>query len=109
MRIRHLVALDNVDAAGFVIDPLLARHGLVVGGRIAELAGLIEAATHLNLDSPEHRLDECLVAEQLAEGAPLLWDGDHFRLAGVRSAAFRRLGPVDLDARRAAWQQKVKF
>jgi hypothetical protein len=30
MRIRHLVAADNVDAQGYVIDPLLVRHGIVL-------------------------------------------------------------------------------
>jgi len=109
MRIRHLVAIDNVDAAGFVLDPLLARHGLMVGGRIAALAGPIEPATHLNLDFPAHRLDECLVVEWLAEGAPLLWEGDQFRVAGVRASACRRLGPIDVDARRVAWQQKLRM
>jgi len=109
MRIRHLVAADNVDADGFVIDPLLARHGLVVGGRISALAGPIEPATHLNLDFPAHRLDTCLVVERLAEGATVLWDGDQFRVAGVRASAYGRLGSIDLDARRASWQQAVGF
>lgn len=108
MRIRHLVSADNLDAEGFVVDPLLVRHGLVVGGAIADLAGAIEPLTHLNLDFADHRLDECLVAERLAIAMPLLWDGDRFRVAGVRPAAYARLGPVDVDARRAAWQRAVR-
>jgi hypothetical protein len=107
MRIRHLVALDNIDD-GFVIDPLLARHGLVVGGRVAGLAGPIDPPTHLNLDFPAHRLDMCVVVERLAEGAPVLWDGDQFRTACVRASAYCRLGPIDLDGRRASWQRNLK-
>jgi hypothetical protein len=107
MRIRHIVSADNVDASGFVGDPLLARHGLVIGGRVADLAGAVEPLTHLNLDFPDHRLDECLVAERLEIGAPLLWNGDRFRTARVRPAAYARLGPVDLGARRAMWQRAV--
>ena len=68
MRIRHLVAADNVDAQGYVIDPLLVRHGIVLGGRIADLAGLIDPQTHLNRDFPDHQLEECLVAERLERG-----------------------------------------
>ncbi len=64
MRIRHLVSADNVDGDGFVIEPLLVRHGLVVAGRVAELAGAIDPQTHLNLDFPDHGLDDCLIAEQ---------------------------------------------
>lgn len=105
MRIRHLVAADNVDAEGFVIDPTQVRHGIVVAGTIAELAGQIEPATHLNLDFALHRLDECLVAERLERGAALLWSDQQFRHADVRRAAFSHCGPVNVDARRAAWQR----
>jgi hypothetical protein len=105
MRIRHLVAIDNVDSQGFVLDPLLVRHGIVLGGQIADLAGLIDSRTHLNLDFPDHWLDECLVAERLERGARLLREGDRFRAALVRASAYASLGPVDVDQRRAAWQR----
>ena len=105
MRIRHLVAAANVDAEGFVIDPTQARHGIVVAGAIADLAGWIEPETHLNLDFTLHRLDECLVAERLERGAALLWDDQRFRCAAVRPAAYARLGAVNIDRRRAAWQR----
>jgi hypothetical protein len=107
MRIRHIVAIDNVDAHGFVIDPLLARHGIVLAGQIGDLAGQIDSQTHLNRDFPEHRLDECLVAERLERGAVLLRDGDRFRMALVRPGAHTSLGPVDVDRRRADWQRAI--
>ena len=107
MRIRHLVAADNVDAQGYVIDPLLVRHAIVLAGQIGDLAGPIDPQTHLNRDFPEHQLDECLVAEQLERGAALLRDGDRFRMAQVRAGADASLGPVDLDRRRADWQRAV--
>jgi len=107
MRIRHLVAADNVDAQGYVIDPLLVRHGIVLGAQIADLAGPIDPQTHLNRDFLEHRLEECLVAERLDRGAALLRDGDRFRIAMVRTAAYISLGPVDVDRRRADWQRAV--
>src|SRR4051812_11546542 len=107
MRIRHIVAMGNVDAQGYVIDPLLVRHGIVLVGQIGDLAGPIDPQTHLNRDFPEHRLEECLVAEWLECGAALLRDGDRFRVALVRPSAYTSLGPVDVDRRRADWQRAV--
>jgi hypothetical protein len=109
MRIRHLVAADNVDEQGYVIDPLLVRHGIVLAGQIADLAGLVDPQTHLNHDFAEHRLDECLIAERLERGAALLRDGERFRVAIVRPGAYAQLGPVDVDGRRADWQRAVNI
>ena len=107
MRIRHIVAADNVDLQGYVIDPLLVRHGIVLAGQVGDLAGPIDPQTHLNHDFPDHQLDECLVAERLDLGAALLREGDRFRAARIRSSAYAWLGPVDVGARRAAWQRAV--
>jgi hypothetical protein len=107
MRIRHIVEIENVDSQGYVIDPLLVRHGIVLAGEIGDLAGPIDPQTHLNRDFVEHRLEECLVAEQLERGATLLRDGDRFRIALVRTSAYMSLGSVDVDRRRADWQRTV--
>ena len=107
MRIRHIVAMDNVDAHGYVIDPLLVRHGIVLAGQIGDLAGPVDPQTHLNRDFLDHRLEECLVAERLERGAALLREGDRFLMALVRSSAYESLGPVDVDGRRASWQRAV--
>jgi len=107
MRIRHIVAIDNVDAQGYVIDPLLVRHGIVLAGQIGDMAGPIDPQTHLNRDFVEHRLEECLVAERLERGAAMLRDGDRFRMALVRIGAYGSLGSVDVDRRRADWQRTV--
>ncbi|HEX9369438.1 MAG TPA: hypothetical protein VF897_00455 [Roseiflexaceae bacterium] len=105
MRIRHLVAVDNLDSEGFIAEPRSVRHGIVAGGRVADLAGPIDPLMHLNLDFPAHRLDDCLVAERLEVGAPILWDGERFRVARAHPSAYAHLGAVDLDRRRAAWQR----
>jgi hypothetical protein len=105
MRIRHIAAADNVDAQGYVIDPLLVRHGIVLAGQIGDLAGPIDPLTHLNRDFFEHRLDECLVTERLERGAAVLRDGDRFRIALVLPEAYASLGPIDRDRRRADWQR----
>ena len=95
MRIRHLVAADNVDEQGYIVDPLLVRHGIVLAGQIADLAGPIDPLTHLNLEFPDHQLDQCLVAERLERGAALLWDRDRFRLALLRPERVAGLVLVD--------------
>jgi hypothetical protein len=107
MRIRHLISADNVDVDGFVINALLARHGLVVAGRVAQLAGPIDPRTHLNQDFPEHGLDDCLVAERLQVGAPLLWAGERLSMARARPSAYTALGPVDQGGQRAAWHRAI--
>jgi hypothetical protein len=107
MRIRHITSVDNLDAEGWLVDPLRAIHGIVVGGQIADMSGPIDPLTHLNLDFPGHRLGACLVAERLERGAALCWDGDGFALAEARALAYKRLGKVDESARRAAMQRLV--
>lgn len=103
MRIRHLVERGNVDARGWVRNPLEIRHGVIVGGRIGALAGPIDPLTHLNLDFPYHRADICVVADELREGAAICIAADGFQVARVPPSAYARLGPVDIAQRRAAW------
>lgn len=104
MRIRHLIAAADVDAQGRILAPERARHGIVVGGRIASLAGQIDPLTHLNLDFTEHRLDSCLIAEMLEVGAPILADEDGWIIAYPLYSAFAHLGTVDVGMRRTVWQ-----
>jgi hypothetical protein len=102
MRVRHLVARANVDD-GLIVDATAVRHGLIVGRRVAGLAGPIDPLTHLNLDFVEHRLDGAIVVAALEVGAEAGLDGDGFEVALPARSAFGRLGPVDLGARRSAW------
>lgn len=104
MRIRHIIAQTDVDDAGWITAPERARHGIIVGGHIAELAGEIDPRTHLNLDFAEHRLENCLVAATLDIGAVLLADDEGWLLAVTPPSAFAHLGAVDVGARRVAWQ-----
>jgi hypothetical protein len=108
MRIRHLVAASNVDADGWIIDPCAVRHGILIAGRIGELAGKIDPQTHLNLAYSEHRLAACTVVASLAPGAPVLRNGDHFQLAYPRPAAFVNRGTVAVGGQRAAWHRMMQ-
>src|SRR5689334_17427132 len=102
MLIRHLTAADNVDASGSLIDTLAVRHGVVVGGRVAALAGVVDPLTHLNLDFDEHDLERCAVAERLEVGAAVQTTEAGLRFVTAAAETYRHLGGVDVQARRLA-------
>ncbi|HLH73625.1 MAG TPA: hypothetical protein VKX96_10105 [Chloroflexota bacterium] len=103
MIIRHVVARENVDASGRLVDPERVRHGVIVAGRIVDLSGEVDPCTHLNLDYPEHRLAGCVVAERLERGAAIVFAAGGLRFAYPRPDQFRHLGRVDMGARRTEW------
>jgi hypothetical protein len=105
MRVRHLTPAGNVRADGSLIDPSLVRHGLLVGGRVAALAGPVDPLTHLNGDFEAHGLDACVVVDELAVGAAARFGPDGFLLAWAADEAYRPLGRVDTAARLAAWRR----
>ena len=104
MRIRHVTAADNVDQAGYLIDPRAVAHGVIVAGRMAALAGPIDPLTHLNQDFPDHGLEQCVVAERLEVGAAVRFGRDGLLVASAAPSAYRPLGRVDLDERLSAWR-----
>src|SRR4029079_11839250 len=95
------------DSDGWLVDPRAVRHGLVVAGRVAELAGLVEPLTHLNSDFEEHDLDRCLVVERLEVGAEILHSPDGHVFAAAPDSAYEPFGPVNLTERRVAWQAAI--
>jgi hypothetical protein len=103
MTVRHLVARENVDRHGIVVDAARVRHGAVRAGRVYALAGEVDPATHLNLDFPDHRLEGVVVVEDLSPGAGVVASEDGFGLARVDRSAFAHRGRVDVGARRVAW------
>ena len=104
MTVRHITSLDNVDGEGYLIDPLACRHGTIASGAIDALAGLVDPLTHLNRDFPEHQLDECVVAQQLAVGSAVTREpAGAFRRAVPRRTAMEARGRVDQGARRVEW------
>jgi hypothetical protein len=109
MTVRHITSLDNVDDEGYLIDPLACRHGTISAGAIDALAGLVDPLTHLNRDFPEHQLDECVVAEQLAVGSSVTREPfGNFRRAVPRVTAMESRGKVDQGARRVAWLTRLR-
>jgi hypothetical protein len=102
--VRHLTAAANVAPDGSLVDPRAVRHGLIVGGRVAALAGPVDPLTHLNADFEEHGLDLVVVVEALEVGAPALFTEDGLRIAFAVDEAYRPLGRVDVGARLRAWR-----
>jgi hypothetical protein len=104
VKVRHLTAAENVAEDGSLIDPTLVRHGLIVAGRVAALAGPVDALTHLNADFDEHGLEQCAVVERLEVGAAACFSEDGLRLAWADDAAYGPLGRVDVQARIREWR-----
>ena len=106
MAIRHVTSIDNVDAEGFLIEPTRSCHGTIRAAHVEDLGGPVDPLTHLNRDFPDHDLRECIVAERLETGAPIVRDDDgQFLRAVVRQSSMGSLGPVDIGERRVAWLQ----
>jgi hypothetical protein len=97
--IRHCVEESNVDDDMSVIDPAKIRHVTVSGGRIALISGLIDPASHLNLDFPDHRVTTCIIAETFEAGAKVKMDSEGLVFATVARSLYRHYGYLDYTQR----------
>ena len=97
--IRHCVEESNVDDDMSVIDPAKIRHVTVAGGRIALISGLIDPASHLNLDFPDHRATICIIAETFEVGAKVKIDSEGLVFATVPRSLYGHYGYLDYTQR----------
>ena len=97
--IRHCVEESNVDNDMNVIDPTKIRHVTIAGGKIALVSGLIDPASHLNLDFPDHRVTICVIAERFEVGAKVMMDSDGLVFATVPRALYGHYGYLDYTQR----------
>ena len=97
--IRHCVEESNVDGEMNVVDPTKIRHVTVAGGRIALMSGLIDPASHLNLDFPDHRATICIIAERFEVGAKVKMDSDGLAFATVPMSLYGHYGYLDYTQR----------
>ncbi|MDQ3727548.1 MAG: hypothetical protein M3307_04845, partial [Thermoproteota archaeon] len=97
--IRHCVEESNVDSDMNVIDPTKIRHVTIAGGKIALVSGLIDPASHLNLDFPDHRVTICVIAERFEVGAKVMMDSDGLVFATVSRALYGHYGYLDYTQR----------
>ena len=97
--IRHCVEESNVDGDMSVIDATKIRHVTVAGGRIALISGLIDPASHLNLDFPDHRVTICIIAETFEVGAKVKMDSEGLVFATVPRSLHGHYGYLDYTQR----------
>src|ERR671914_1064306 len=97
--IRHCVEESNVDSDLNVIDPTRIRHVTVAGGRIALISGLVDPASHINLDFPDHRATICIIAERFEVGSKVKMDSDGLLFATVPRTLYGHYGYLDYTQR----------
>lgn len=97
--IRHCVEESNVDENLNIKDATKVRHVTVAAGRIQSMSGMIDPASHLNLDYPDHRITICVIAEKFEKGAKVRMDGDGLVFATVERGAYSHYGHVDYTQR----------
>ena len=97
--IRHCVEESNVDSDMNVIDPTKIKHVTVAGGKIALISGLIDPASHLNLDFPDHRATICIIAERFEVGAKVKMDSDGLVFATIPRSLYGHYGYLDYTQR----------
>jgi hypothetical protein len=106
--IRHCVEESNVDEELNVVDATKIRHVTVKAGKIESMSGLIDPASHLNLDFPDHRVTICVIAEKFAVGANVKMDDDGLLFATVQRSSYAHYGPVDYTQRLVGMINAVK-
>ena len=82
-----------------VIDPTQMRHVTIAAGKIALISGLVDPASHLNLDFPDHRATVCIIAEGFKVGAKVKMDNDGLVFATVSRSLYGHYGYLDYTRR----------
>ena len=97
--IRHCVEESNVNENLRVTDPTKIRHVVISAGRIESMSGLIDPASHLNLDYPDHTVITCVIAEKFEINAKVIFNDQGLVFARVDKSALGHYGSVDYTQR----------
>ena len=108
MLIRHCVEKTNIDENYMVIDPTLIKHVIVSGGKIHSMSGLIDPASHLNVDYFLHKVTKCIIAEKFEIGARVEVEENGLVFALVGQSSYGHYGKVDYTERLSEMIDKVK-
>lgn len=105
--IRHCVEESNIDENMVVIDARKTRHVTVRGGAIESMSGLIDPASHLNLDFPDHKITACVIAKKFLVGSKIRISDEGIVFAIVRRRSYDHFGKVDYTKRLAMMVRAV--
>lgn len=108
MVIRHCVEESNVDENGQVLDPVKVRHVTIRGGKVESLSGIIDPASHLNLDYPDHKVTVCVIAEKFSVGANIRFSEQMLLFATVSRSSYTHYGSIDYTQRLSEMIDAVK-
>ena len=99
MLVRHCVEQSNVDENLVVTDPTKVRHVVILAGRIESMSGLIDPASHLNLDYPDHKVTTCVIAERFEIKAKVKFGDQGLVFARIDRSTLGHYGTVDYTKR----------
>ena len=99
---------SNVDENFSVIDPTKIRHVVIKAGKIEAMSGLIDPASHLNLDYAEHRVTTCVIAEKFSINSSIKFSNERLVFAAVDRSSFRHHGRIDYTQRLSDMIEAVK-
>ena len=108
MIIRHCVEKTNIDENYMVIDPTLIKHVIVSGGKIHSMSGLIDPASHLNIEYSLHKVTKCIIAEKFEIGAQVEIEDNGLVFAIVGQSSYGHYGKVDYTERLTDMIDRVK-
>lgn len=108
MIIRHCVEESNIDENYIVIDPTRIKHVVISGGKIYSLSGIIDPASHLNVDYSLHKVTKCVIAEKFEIGANVKIEDNGLVFALVGQSSYGHYGNVDYTQRLIDMIEKVK-
>jgi hypothetical protein len=106
--IRHCVEESNIDENYFVIDPTRIKHVVLSGGKIYSMSGLIDPASHLNVDYSLHKVTKCVIAEKFEIGSTVKIEDNGLVFALVGQSSYGHYGNVDYTQRLSDMIEKVK-
>lgn len=99
MLIRHCVEESNIDENLVIIDPTKVRHVIISSGKIESMSGLIDPASHLNLDYPIHSITTCVIAERFEINAKVKLGDNGLVFARLGRSSLGHYGKVDYTQR----------
>jgi hypothetical protein len=98
-----------VDENGHILDATKVRHVTIKAGKIESLSGLIDPASHLNLDYPDHRVTTCVIAENFSVGAQIQFSEQGLAFATIDPSSYNHYGFVDYTQRLSDMIEAIKY